>query len=500
MGAFCEWASSRRRVRVVDWPVPWQVHAHERRLAAQQRRLAALDAEVCDLNARLAVARRDVGGDRSPAVRLAALDAARTASGARHAKLLEHRNSACAVLRRLRQQVDGLRHERVAYEAALRCVATDVGARAASLQRVLCTAATAHAARDAAHAEVDACAAAAEAEQAAFEAACADLNARIAANRRAAREATRDADIAAAQAAAMAAAVAGDKGTDGEAHGGGNGGQAPKPGAQARQQVSHVCALVDLPHGTIGELLAAFASSEDASMRLMAQAEALTTDLTACDAACSSLEAQVEARRASGRALYAQRRDAVRAAEGHRAVAVQRLHRMAARREAADACVDALQRGVLALGAALGAHTHAAAAHQPGGGEAALGCDGGRLRHDHVAAIEAAISRACDAVAAQTHAASSPATQTPLPQGLHVARIPSLAAPVCMAGAGDGRALHVSPVTVGDLDDDLDDTRPLTRAELQARATGRNCSRTECHGRVILLRSVHPLLPALHRD
>jgi len=428
------------------------VHAHERHFAAEQRRLASLDTALCDLHARLAIARQEVGGQRALATRLSALDAARTAASARRSKLLVRRNSACAELRRLRRDVEGLRQERVAYEGALRAVSSDVDAHASSMERVLRTAATAHAARVAAHAELERCAAATEVERAAFQTACREIASRIATDKRAAKQASRDAEAAAEQAAAIAAPATG--GTSGSDRGGDqNTGlqthtEGPTPAARAGQQLSHACALAGLPHGDADALLTAFASADDASIRLMAQAEALTEDLSASDAMCASLTSQVEARRMAGRALFAQRRDAVRAAEGDHAMAEQRLQRMTARREAADACVDALHRGVLALGVALGSPLEGS-----GGGGAAQRLSeelhGPVLHHEQVAAIETAVTRVCGGVAAlASHACGSTAS-------------PDILLPGLIGSPG------LQPVT---RPDDEPDERPLARAELKARS------------------------------
>jgi hypothetical protein len=442
------------------------VHAHERHFAAEQRRLASLDTALCDLHARLAIARQEVGGQRALATRLSALDAARTAASARRSKLLVRRNSACAELRRLRRDVDGLRQERVAYEEALRAVSSDVDAHASSMERVLRTAATAHAARVAAHAELERCAAATEVERAAFQTACREIASRIAADKRAAKQASRDAEAAAEQAAAIAApATGGTSGSDGgrdqntsaclQTHS-----EGPFPAARAVQQLSHACALAGLPHGDADALLTAFASADDASIRLMAQAEALTEDLSASDAKCASLASQVEARRMAGRQLFAQRRDAVRAAEGDHAMAEQRLKRMTARREAADACVDALHRGVLALGQALGSPLEGS-----GGGGAAQRLSeelhGPVLHHEQVAAIETAVTRACGGVAALAlHACGS--TESP---------------EILLPGPGSQIGSH----GIVTRSDDEPDERPLTRAELKARsmhAMRSTCGRT----------------------
>ena len=429
------------------------MQAHQRRLAAEQCHLGELEAALREAQAAVEAARAAVGGEKALRCRLVALDVSKAAASGRRSKLLVRRNTAAATLRSLRAQVDSLRVERAAHSAVLTTCRCDVDARAACMEGVLATAAQAHAARDQAQGQVAACAAAADAERAAFQAQCDALSRRIAHDRRVAREAGRQGEAAAQQAAAMAAAAAetargADTSTDSHP-----GPQSRDEAAHAAAQLAAACRLVGVPDG--GALVAAFGRADELAQGLVAHADALRADLAAETACAHRLRRQVDASRAAGRAVYAQRRDAVTAADARLRGASQRAARMAARRQDADLCIAALQAGVQRLAQVLGA------AHPP-----MADTDASADMAACLAASEAAVARVCGAIVAPRAVMEPPGGG---PE--RCAGVPMGAGwPAALTRGGDA-ALKPGPTQCPDAradDDDLDE-RPMTRAELQVR-------------------------------
>jgi chromosome segregation ATPase len=426
---------------------PHQVHAHQRRLAVEQCLLAKLETALRAAQASVEAARAAVGGERALRRRLDALDASKAAASGRRSKLLVRRNTAAATLRGLRSQVDSLRVERSAHAAVLTTCRDDVDARAACMEGVLATAAQAHAARDEAQGQVAACAAAADVERSAFQAQCDALSRRIAHDRRVAREASRQGEAAAQQAAAMAAAAA----AAAAAKQGRDSHPGARPGddvAHAAAQIADACRLVGVSDGNA--LVAAFGRADELAQGLVAHAGALRADLATESASVQRLRRQVDASRAAGRAMYAQRRDAVSAAEARLQSASQRIARMAARRQDADRCVAALHAGVQRMAQVLGMSDADAC------GDLAS-C---------LAASEATVARVCCGIGALRAAREQPgggpergaggpwaiALRASRPERGDAANKPGLTPPSPDAAAAD----------------DLDE-RPMTRAELQVR-------------------------------
>ena len=420
------------------------MHAHQRRLAVDQCHLAELETSLRAAQAAVEAARAAVGGERALRRRLAALDASKVAASGRRSKLLVRRNTAAATLRGLRSQVDSLRVERAAHAAVLTTCRDDVDARAACMEGVLATAAQAHAARDEAQGQVAACAAAADVECSAFQAQCDALSRRIAHDRRVAREANRQGEVAAQQAAAMAAAAAAAaKGVNAsrDSH---SGLQPGDDAAHAAAQLAGACRLVGVADG--GTLVAAFGRADELAHGLVAHADALRADLAAETACAQRLRNQVDANRAAGRAVYAQRRDAVSAAEARLQSVAQRAARMADRRQDADLCVAALHAGVQRLAQVLGMSDGDACADM-------ASC---------LAASEEAVVRVCGGIAPPRAAREQPGAGPERGGGGPIG---------WPAALKRGDARHKAGLAPPCPDDDADDLeeRPMTRAELQVR-------------------------------
>lgn len=432
-----------------------QAQALERRLACERRRLASLDGVVRELQSCVGEARRAVGGEQAACVRSSALAAARATASARHGKLLVRRNTAAARARTLRQEVDALRLERCALEAARRTLDADVEAKRRGMEHVLSVARGAHAAREAAEAEVARCAAVAEKERAASDAACRDAQRRCEQQRRCAREAGREAEACGARAAAAAGAGAQ---TDTAAACA----AAPDPCAQLAQQLALCCSRLQV--GGAAELAQRFGELEGRAPRLVAQAQALRAELDAEERLAGALRMQLERTKACGRAAYARRRDALKSQQSRLTAAEAAARRMQHRSRDAHACLRALRSGVVRLAEAL-------ASQQDGVPCAAVGaaCEGDDAQLGRaLEAIEAAVG-AMGAGVAQRGCAAAAARQE---QPRRLPSTPPRCTPEQHAQPTELAAAHQPGLaqTQRRGEDEEDDAQPLTRAQLEVRA------------------------------